>query len=411
MTELTVSIVIVSRARHKALKRCLMGVSQLQFPSFEVVVVADPDGIKVAQNLPFAEQLKLLPFDQPNISAARNLGLTHAAGDVVAFIDDDAVPEPQWLHYLTAPAAQSDVAAMGGFVRGRNGISFQWKARTLDALGEAHDHDVNPEQTSILTPPRGRAIKTEGTNMAFRRSVLIELGGFDPAFHYFLEETDLNMRLARAGHKTAIVPLAEVHHGFAANRLRTDARVPRDLFDIGASWAVFQRKHITKDKHSDQWRRLRKQERARLLRHMVDGRLEPRDVRRMLQRLDHGYSAGQERPFGQGTLSKHPIAPFQSFLSSVRKSSLIVTRPVRCKKDYVRAVDRVKNGEIVTLLNLSRTAIYHQLKFDPEGIWMQSGGIYGKVARHEPLFRMISRSRRVEKERTRVARQRGLSEE
>ncbi len=411
MTILPVSIVIVSRGRPEALRRCLMGVSQLQFPSFEVVIVADPDGIEAARSLPFVDQLKLLPFDEPNISAARNLGLTHAAGEVVAFIDDDAVPEPQWLRYLTAPAVQSEVAAMGGFVRGRNGISYQWKARSVDALGETHDHDVDPRQASILTPPLGRAIKTEGTNMAFRRSVLIELGGFDTAFHYFLDETDLNIRLARAGHKTAIVPLAEVHHGFAANRLRTDARVPRDLFDIGASWAVFQRKYIAENKHPDQWQRLRTQERRRLLRHMVDGGLEPRDVRRLIRRLDQGYHEGQDRPFGTGTLPKHPAMPFKHFLSIRRVSSLLSTRPMRLKKDYARAVDRVKKGEIVTLLNLSRTAIFHQIKFDAEGVWMQSGGIYGRAERNAPLFRMTSRSRRVEKERVRVARQRGLSEE
>ena len=125
-------MVIVSRGRADLLKRCLLGVSQLQYESFEVVVVADPSGVMAALEMPFAEDLKIVPFDEPNISAARNLGIGHAAGDIIAFIDDDAVPEPQWLRYLVAPATQSDVAAMGGFVRGRNGISWQWKARSLD---------------------------------------------------------------------------------------------------------------------------------------------------------------------------------------------------------------------------------------------------------------------------------------
>lgn len=411
MKVLPVSIVVVSRNRPEALKRCLLGLSQLQYPSFEIVVVTDPKGIKSAQDQPFSDDLKLLPFDEPNISAARNLGLIHAAGEIVAFIDDDAVPEPQWLRFLVAPALQSDVAALGGFVRGRNGISFQWKARSLDALGEAHELDISPVQTSVLTPPRGRAIKTEGTNMAFRRSVLIELGGFDPAFHYFLDETDLNMRIAQAGHKTAIVPLAEVHHGFAANRLRTEARVPRDLFDIGASWAVFQRKNVVQEKRLSQWQRLRTEQRYRLLRHMIDGGLEPRDIKRLIQRLDDGYREGEHREITKTELPKHPLVPFMPFSSERRVSRFVPTRPVRFKKDYALAVDRVKKGEIVTLLNLSRTAIYHQLKFDPEGIWMQSGGIYGKSVRNEALFRMTSRSRCFEKERSRVARQRGLSEE
>ncbi|AXI40672.1 glycosyltransferase family 2 protein [Sulfitobacter sp. SK011] len=411
MTQLPVSVVIVSRGRPEELQRCLLGVSQLQYSMFEVVVVADPDGVRAAQNMPFADGLKVLSFDEPNISAARNLGLVHAAGEVVAFIDDDAVPEPQWLRYLVAPSAQSYVAAMSGFVRGRNGISYQWKARSLDALGEAHDLDVNMQQASILKPPKGRAIKTEGTNMAFRRSVLIELGGFDPAFHYFLDETDLNMRLASAGHTTAIVPMAEVHHGFAANPMRTKARVPLDLFDIGASWAVFQHKHIAESLHKDQWDRLRRQERHRLLQHMVGGGLEPRDVPRLMRCLDQGYLDGQQRGFEKGTLPKHPAAPFEAFPAGRRKSSFVPTRPMRFKKDYAMAVERTKNGEIVTLLNLSRTAIYHKLKFDRGGIWIQSGGIYGKADRKDSLVCITARARRIAKERARVASQRGLSED
>jgi GT2 family glycosyltransferase len=408
---LPVSVIIVSRGRPDILKRCLLGISQLQYERFEVIVVADPDGITAAQQMPFADALKLLPFDEPNISAARNLGLTHAAGEVIAYIDDDAVPEPQWLRYLVAPAGQSDVAAMGGYVRGRNGISFQWQARSIDAMGESHELDIDPHQTSILTPPKGRAIKTEGTNMAFRRDVLVQLGGFDPAFHYFLDETDLNMRLAKAGHATALVPVAEVHHGFAANATRSAARVPRDLFDIGASWAVFQRKHINTAEHKDQWGRLRADQRRRLLRHMATGGLEPRDVRRLLKRLDQGYLEGQTRPFGPAKLATHPAQPFAPFPYKPRKSVILPTRPLRARNDLANAVERVNNEEIVTLINLSRTAIYHRCWFDISGLWIQKGGLFGKSDRKMPLLRITTRSRRLSFERSRVASQRGLREE
>jgi glycosyltransferase involved in cell wall biosynthesis len=80
MTDLPVSVVIVSRGRPRSLMRTLMGISQIQYWNFEVVVVADPEGIKSAAAMPFADDLKLVPFDTPNISEARNLGLSHAAG-------------------------------------------------------------------------------------------------------------------------------------------------------------------------------------------------------------------------------------------------------------------------------------------------------------------------------------------
>ncbi|KIN65684.1 Glycosyl transferase, family 2 [Sulfitobacter noctilucae] len=408
MTNLTVSVVVVSRGRADALKRCLFGLSQLQYPDFEIIIVADPDGIAAAKTLPFSADLKLVLFNLPNISAARNLGIVQAAGDIIAFIDDDAVPEPTWLRYLTAPALQSDVAAMGGYVRGRNGISYQWKARSIDRFGDSHPLDLDANRATVLHPPKGRAIKTEGTNMAFRRSVLIELGGFDPAFHYYLDETDLNVRLARAGYATALVPLAEVHHGFAANRMRGENRVPRDLYDIGASWAVFQRKHVIDAERVHHWKRLRASERIRLLKHMVSGGLEPHSVRYLLGRLDAGYAEGQLRPMPVSRLAQHPAEGFKPFPYRPRNSELITSRPWKFKADREAARERVKNGAILTLLSLSFTGMYHQVSFTQDGLWIQRGGLFGRSDRSGRLLRMTTRSRRVEKERRRVARQRGF---
>lgn len=408
MTALPVSVVVVSRGRPALLSRALMGLSQLQYETFELIVVADPQGIAAAKALPFAKHLKCVTFDEANISAARNIGISHAAGDVVAFLDDDAVPEPQWLRFLTAPFARPDVAASGGFVRGRNGISFQWKARGVDRFGATVPIEVDPHQATVLTPPKGRAVKTEGTNMAIRHEVLHALGGFDPAFHYYLDETDLNLRIAQAGHLTAIAPRAEVHHGFAENPLRRADRVPRDLFDIGASWAVFQRKHVPQEAWDAHWKALRAHERRRLVGHMADGGLEPRDVRRMMRRLDAGYTEGALRPLGRAELPSHPAEAFKPFPSQARRASVIRSRPMRFAQDVARAEERVKNGEIVTVLSLSLTSMYHHIKFDPCGVWVQRGGLFGRSVRSEPLFRLTTRARRTEKEMKRVAEQRGL---
>ena len=411
MTDPAVSVVVVSRGRPDPLTRCLLGLSQLQYPTFEIVVVADPQGCDAVRAMELAAGLKIVPFDAANISAARNLGIAHAAGDIVAFIDDDAVPEPYWLRHLVAPAQQRDVAAMGGFVRGRNGISYQWTARSLDRFGMPEPLDFEDDRPRVLHPPKGRAVKTEGTNMAFRRSVLVELGGFDPAFRYYLDETDLNMRLARAGHATALVPLAEVHHGFAANALRTRDRVPRDLFDIGASWAVFQRKHLVDTERKLHWKRLRGQERARLLTHLVTGALGPEEVRRLMGRLDQGYAEGQRREIVQPRLASHPSAPFKAFPGVPRRSAVIGSRPLRLARDLKDAAQRVRAGEIVTVISLSPTAFYHRVFFDPAGVWVQRGGLFGRSVRKTPLFRMTTRSRRLQKESSRVASQRGLGQD
>lgn len=410
MSEQTVSVIIVSRGRPDALRRCLTAVAQVQYRLFEVVVVACPAGIAVTETLDVLPDIKCIAFDEANISAARNLGLVNAAGEIVAFIDDDAVPEPQWLRHLVAPAERTDVAAMGGFVRGRNGISFQYKARTLDAQGGAHEVEIDPLQATVLVPPKGRAIKTEGTNMAFRRDVLVGIGGFDPAFRFYLDETDVNMRLARAGHATALVPLAQVHHGFAASATRRGDRVPRHLFEIGASWAVFQRKHISKDERAVHWAEQVRSERKRLLEHMVAGRLEPRDVRRLMKGLKAGYAEGQSRSFGGTKLARHAVLPFRPVQALRRTSRFTAVRGLRGTAAIEAAAQRVAQGSIETVLALSFTSMFHRVYFDVAGVWVQRGGLFGRADRDEPLFRFTTKSRRSMREKERIASVRGLGE-
>jgi glycosyltransferase involved in cell wall biosynthesis len=92
-----VSVVVVSRDRPDALYRCVLGLSQLQYNPFEVIVVADAKGL--ARLDCFDDKIKTVLFEEANISVARNLGVAHAAGEVIAYIDDDAVPEPTFLFF------------------------------------------------------------------------------------------------------------------------------------------------------------------------------------------------------------------------------------------------------------------------------------------------------------------------
>jgi GT2 family glycosyltransferase len=383
---ISVSVVVVSRDRPDALHRCVLGLSQLQYDKFEIVVVADAKGLAGLDQ--FADQIKKIPFDEPNISAARNIGISNAAGKVIAFIDDDAVPEPTWLSYLTAPFVKEEVAAVGGFVLGRNGISFQWKARVLDGNGSASDISVDEKHPTVLRPPAGHAVKTEGTNMAVRRETLVALGGFDPAYHFYLDETDLNMRLAAAGYTTAIAPLAQVHHGFAKSLRRCTDRVPTDLFDIGASWAVFQRKFLPENGWGKHWIGVRKSERKRVITHMISGGLEPSEVRKLLQRLDEGYEKGQLREIEVAKLPASSLMAFLAFPTAKRRSVFLTSRLSTFGKKRNDARNLVKESKIVTLLVLSPTALFHRVQFTADGYWEQIGGLFGKSVRSQKVFKL-----------------------
>src|SRR5690606_6907848 len=121
-----------------------------------------------------------------------------------------------------------------------------WRAMRIDGRGFDHPFDPGPG-ISLHRGTGALAVKTQGTNCAFRRADLIAAGGFDPAFRFYLDEADVNLRLAARGGLTAIVPDAVVHHGFAASARRRADRAPTDLTEIGASITGFLRRHAPMD--------------------------------------------------------------------------------------------------------------------------------------------------------------------
>lgn len=135
--------------------------------------------------MPEAADIQFVPFSKPNISKARNLSVALAAGEIVVFIDDNAVPEPTWLGHLVAPFVEPDVAAAGGFVRGRNGISWQWCAESVDRIGVATEIPLESDKTVILCPNPTRAIRRQGTYMAFRPAGFADLWGLIRVIGFF----------------------------------------------------------------------------------------------------------------------------------------------------------------------------------------------------------------------------------
>ncbi|MBY6113789.1 glycosyltransferase [Mameliella alba] len=405
---LPVSIVIVSRDRPAALMRCLTGVSQLDYAPFEVIVVACPAGADATAARHDASHFKLLRFDEANISAARNLGISAASGEIIAFIDDDAIPETLWLRHLTGPFSDPDVACTGGYVIGRNGISFQWRARSVDVTGQARDLTLPDTSPAVPDVPPGHAVKTEGTNMALRREILTSLGGFDPAFRFYLDETDLNLRLAQAGHRTALVPLAQVHHGFAQSARRNRDRSPRDLGQIAASQMVFLRKHCPKAEQSSAWQAFEQGQRQRLLRFMQRGPLDPPDVVRLMRSLRHGARDGSNRTFGE---TPPMAAPTQAFLPFPGRPDAprvhLAGRPWQAARLRTKAAQAVRDGAIVSLFIFSPTARRHRVSFLPEGVWLQSGGLFGQSLRGGPAIRLRHFSSRLSSEIMRVQKPRG----
>lgn len=395
MTPLPVSLVIASLGRPMSLRRCLTAVAQLDYPAFEVVVVADAAGLTVARDFP----AKTVGYDQANISAARNLGIAAAAGAVVAFIDDDAVPEPHWLRHLVAPFTDPTVAAAGGFVVGRNGISFQWKSGVVDRLLRCGPLQVPDDQPSLYPARPGRAVEIKGVNCAYRRSLLARLGGFDSELHYYLDETELNLRLAAVGAVTAIVPMARVHHAKAESATRRADHAPRSLFVIGASTAITLRRHgASADEIVARRPALQNEQHDRLTRMLVSGHIEPSEMARLTATFDAGFDAGMARQIGplaplcapQSDFQKWPIRPFAS--------AELMGRPWQKRRLCRQARDLRDQGARVRVLILGPTAWYHRIAFTDDGLWIQQGGLFGKSLRSDTCFRFWRFRARCERE-------------
>lgn len=402
----SVSIVVVSHGRPKSLLWSLSALAGLHYDPFEIVVVADLAAAAYVQESHFSGLVKLIAFETPNISAARNAGIKAASGEIIAFVDDDAAAEPMWLDHLVGPFENEAVAAAGGYVRGRNGISYQWTAREVDRAGRAFRLDHEGTAAFVPHASEGRAIKTEGTNMAVRRSVLEALGGFDEAYHFYLDETDLNLRLTQAGWKTALVPRAEVHHAYRASTRRGADRAVKDLFDVGASTALMLRKFGQDDE--PRLSEVAAEQAGRLSSQRDKGLLSERDAARVYDTLKAGFEAGKHRSFGQYPETLRAEESFMPFVPQRSGSLVLSGRRWQRWQLRKRAEKAAAAGVNVSLFMFDLTPRRHQVRFDEAGYWEQSGGQFGASDRSGAFFRTTSFSQRLLDEETRVAPARGL---
>jgi len=392
-----ISLVIVSRDRPDGLARLLMALRFQTYYRFEVVVVSN---IKK----PASDRARYIFFDQKNISAARNLGIQASCGDLIAFCDDDAVPEPTWLENLATPFTNAKVGMAGGYVRGRNGIDFQWTAEETDQRGCDRPLVMDDDSGARNFTLKGDYCpKVQGTNCMFRKSVLYDLGGFDENFAFYLDETDVCRRASLHGWATAIVPLAEVQHGFEESGRRTAARVPKSLFHEGQSKVYFCRKHTGNSRECENAIKLFRQEQhKRLIKLMISGHISPRDVKTLLETLQTGLDAGAEMnvdtPNKLTTSDNDNFTPFlktkpKSFTGEVFAGSIL------SKTALVQAsIKATQKGNATTLFCWSFTALFHRRYFDPRGFWVQVGGLFGKSDRRDRYFQFTTVLDRSKKE-------------
>src|SRR5262249_45823375 len=149
---------------------CLEGLQRLDYPAFEVIVVDDgstDDTAAIARQY----DVRVISTENRGLAAARNLGMTAARGEIVAYLDDDAHPDPHWLQYFADTFLRTDYVAVGG-----PNIAPPGDGPIADCVANAPGGP-----THVLVSDR-EAEHIPGCNMAFRKGALEAVGGFDPQF-------------------------------------------------------------------------------------------------------------------------------------------------------------------------------------------------------------------------------------
>ncbi|GAB4427986.1 MAG: hypothetical protein Kow0031_08110 [Anaerolineae bacterium] len=220
----SISVVVNTCDRADPLRTLLYALNRQSYQNFEVIVVVGPTrdhSVEVVSE--FGRRVTLLRCPQFNLSMSRNMGIGAAAGEIVAFIDDDAVPALTWLEQLADAFTNPDITGAGGqvfMVHPGHGY-LQFKYGLFSVLGEDVDVRLSPaEPLPFTTPPQYWYPRLMGTNMAYRRAALLDVGGYDERFAYLFEEPDLAIRMGLKGYQ--IQPLAEatVYHAPASSRNR-----------------------------------------------------------------------------------------------------------------------------------------------------------------------------------------------
>ncbi len=222
-----VSVVVCSYNGEQTLEQCLRSLQTLDYPDYEIILVDDGSTDNtpgIAAKFPAVRNIR-----QKNcgLSAARNVGLAAATGDIIAYTDSDCFADADWLTLLVHQLEVSGAAAVGGpNLTPEDG----WTAGCVAAAPGQPSHVLESDEIAEHIP---------GCNMAFRRDSLTAIGGFDINFRKAGDDVDVCWRLQSAGCKITFAPGAFVWH----HRRQTVRAYLKQQAGYGAAEALLAQKH------------------------------------------------------------------------------------------------------------------------------------------------------------------------
>ena len=176
--EPTCTVVVCTRDRPAELERCLRAVRQIEYPRIDVLVIDNAPIKTPAREAAERWGARYIVEPVKGLSPARNRGALESRGEILAYIDDDAVPEPQWLSSIALAFEDSRVMAAAGRV-----IPFK-PSQTDGAVSLPDARQGRAQRVVDSSDPYWFEIANFGSfgigaNMAFRRSAFAVWPGFD----------------------------------------------------------------------------------------------------------------------------------------------------------------------------------------------------------------------------------------
>jgi glycosyltransferase involved in cell wall biosynthesis len=222
-----VSVVVALYNAQKTLDECLSSLAKLDYPDYEVIVVNDgsTDGSQaIIDRYPF----RSITCANGGISAARNMGLAAAMGEIVAYIDSDAFADPDWLRCLVRTFQKTKAAGVGG--PNIVPVSDSWVAKCVFRSPGGPTQVMLDDHAAEHIP---------GCNMAFWKWALDEIGGFDAIYTAAGDDVDVCWRLLERGHGLGFSPSALVWH----HRRPSVRAFWRQQVGYGVAESLLERKH------------------------------------------------------------------------------------------------------------------------------------------------------------------------
>ncbi len=282
---LAVSVVICTytEARWKGLLEAVASVDRQTQAPLETIVVIDHDSELLARaTAALPDVIVIGSTAERGLSGARNSGVAAASGEIVAFLDDDAVADDAWLEELSRVYDDPDVVGAGGVARPRweGGTAPRWLPEEFYWTIGCSYRGLPTETAAIRNPI--------GANMSFRRVVFDRIDGFSCAIGRVgstplgCEETELSIRARRAyaGAVVLHVPGAQVEHTVPAERCGWAYFCSR-CWAEGLSKALVTEEVGSADALSSEWTYTLKTLPTGVLRGLMDGlRGDPAGLRR-----------------------------------------------------------------------------------------------------------------------------------